>query len=55
MGRQSTKAKRMSHLDVLKRRRDFLVTFLQEAAPDAPVAWDKRELEALDWAIGELE
>jgi hypothetical protein len=44
----------MTHLEVLVRRRNFLERQVEEDEPDAS-AWDKRELEALDWAIGELE
>ena len=49
----------MSHgwkLSVLKRRRAYLANRLQEAAASGgPTKLDKREFDALDWAIETLD
>jgi hypothetical protein len=47
------KASRKSHLDMLKRRRDFLRKLIDKQGKDAS-SWDRAEHAALCWAIEEL-
>jgi hypothetical protein len=44
------RAAQLTNIEVLERRRNFLAQQIKADAPQ-PSAWDKRELEALDWAL----
>lgn len=46
-------AQELTHVEVLARRRAYLKRQIKESAE--PGAWDRREVEALDWAIKMLD